>query len=198
MENYHLCISGKGDKMSKHKGKIIAGGLTLLIALGVFFVLKAPTAYAHEHRATGDYDIVFGWQEEPIYAGFFNGPELFVTNAKTKKPVTGLEETLTLTVTFGPASKQLELAPAEDDPGHYVAYMTPTRPGDYDFQLSGVISETTAVSATFVNETFSSADGEFESVDPAKDVLFPDSTTDNVSLQKEIDDLKDQITTLKA
>jgi hypothetical protein len=184
--------------MNKHKGKIVIGVITLLIAVGIFFVLKAPNAYAHEHRSIGDYDVVFGWQEEPIYAGFFNGPELFVTNTKTNKPVTGLEETLALTVTFGPASKQLALEPAEDDPGHYIAYLTPTRPGDYNFQLSGVISETTAVSETVVNETFSSADGEFESVDPAKDVLFPDDSSDNVSLQKEIDDLKDQITTLKA
>lgn len=184
--------------MNKHKGKIIAGVITFLVALGVFFVIKAPIASAHEHRQLGDYEIVFGWQVEPGYAGVYNGPEIRVTNTKTKKPVTGLEESLTLTVTFGPASKQLALEPAYNDPGHYLAYMTPTRAGDYDFQLTGTISETSAVSETVVNEAYSSADGEFESIAPAKDLLFPDSTSDNVSLQKEIDDLKDQITTLKA
>src|SRR5262245_46025332 len=117
--------------MNKHKGKIIAGVITLLIAVGVFFVLKVPKAYAHEHRTVGDYEVVLGWQHEPIYAGVFNGPELFVTNTKTEKPVTGLEETLALTVTFGPDSKTLVLEPAYNDPGHYLAFLTPTRPGDY-------------------------------------------------------------------
>jgi hypothetical protein len=184
--------------MNKHKGKIIAGVITLLIALGVFSVLNTPTASAHEHRTVGDYEITFGWQVEPGYVGVYNGPEVRVTNVKTQKPVAGLEESLALTVTFGPESKQLKLEPAYNDPGHYLAYLTPTRPGDYDFQLSGTISETTAVSETVVNESYSSAGGEFSSIEPAEDVLFPDSTTDNVSLQKQIDELKDEITTLKA
>lgn len=184
--------------MNKYKGKIIAGMITLLIALAGFFVFNAPTASAHEHRQIGDYEITFGWRVEPAYVGVYNGPEIRVTNEKTQKPVVGLEETLALTVTFGPESKQLKLEPAYNDPGHYLAYLIPTRPGDYDFQLSGTISETTAVSETVVNESYSSADGEFSSVEPAGDVLFPDSTTDNVSLQKQINDLNDQITALKA
>ncbi len=139
----------------------------------------------------------------------------------------GAEKTLKLKVTFGNQSKELKLAPAWQDPGHYVAQLTPTRPGDYSFQLTGTLSgtgeisnteavsstaamstsatisqsatlsSTATISPTLVNETFTSSSGRFSTVEPASDVLFPDTKADVVSLQGEITTLKAQLKTLQ-
>lgn len=183
--------------MNKHFGKLIIGVVTLVVAVGLY-VVYTPQASAHEGRHVGDYEINFGWQVEPAYAGVFNGPEIRITDTTTDEPVVGAEETLTLAVSFGPVSKVLTLEPAWNDPGRYVAALTPTRPGDYEFELSGTISVTTALSETAVSEIFTSADGDFSTIEPAEDVLFPDGTSDAVSLQRQIDDLVEEIEDLRA
>ena len=182
--------------MNKHVGKFVLGSIALLLAVG-FYAFSAREASAHEHRHIGDYEISFGWQVEPAFAGVFNGPEIRITDTTTDEPVVGAEETLTLTVSFGPESKVVNLQPAWNDPGHYVASLTPTRPGDYAFELSGFISVTTALSETVVSEFFTSADGDFSTIEPAADILFPDDGSDAVSLQREIDALKEEIEALK-
>jgi len=169
-------------------------GLLALVALAFWFV---PNASAHEHREVGDYEIAFGWQVEPAIAGVFNGPELFITTHEDGKPLEGAEETLKLKVTFGNQSRDLKLSPAWQEPGHYVAHLTPTRAGDYTFQVTGTISSTAVMTATLVKETFSSADGEFSSVEPASDVLFPDTKWDGAGFQAQIDALKAQVDALK-
>ncbi len=183
--------------MKKHLGKMIVGMTTLLVAIGLY-VIYAPAASAHEHREIGHYEISFGWQVEPAYAGVFNGPEIRITDTTTDEPVVGAEDTLTLTVSFGSATKVLALRPAWQDPGHYVVSLTPTRPGDYEFELTGSISVTTALSETAVSEIFTSADGDFSSIEPAADILFPDTAADTVSLQRQIDSMKKELEALKA
>jgi hypothetical protein len=183
--------------MNKHVAKTLVGAVALLAAVSIY-VFTASEASAHEHREVGDYEITFGWQVEPAFAGVFNGPEVRIVDTTTDEPVVGAEETLTLTVSFGPESKVLTLEPAWNDPGHYVAALTPTRPGDYEFELSGTISVTTALSETVVDELFTSADGDFSTIEPASDHLFPDTGSDPVSLQEQIDDLLEEIEALKA
>lgn len=182
--------------MNKHTGKLIVGAVTLLVAGGIFFV-NAREASAHEGREVGNYEIRIGWQAEPAFVGVFNGPEITIIDTTTNEPVVGAEETLELAVNFGPESRALPLEPASDEPGHYIASLIPTRPGDYEFELTGVISVTTTISETAVSEIFTSADGDFSTIEPAEDLLFPDSETDNVSLQRQIDDLKEEIEALK-
>jgi hypothetical protein len=182
--------------MNKHYGKIVIGMTTLLVAGGIY-IFNTPEASAHENRQLGDYEISFGWQVEPAYAGVFNGPEVSITDTTTDEPVVGAEETLTLTVTFGPESKVLTLEPAWNDPGHYVAFLTPTRAGDYEFELTGSISVTTALSETAVSEIFTSADGDFSTVEPASDILFPDTDVDTVDLQRRVETLEEEIEVLK-
>ena len=217
---------------------VTAVALAAVAALVVWF--GRPVS-AHEGREVGDgkYEITFGWQVEPAYAGVYNGPEVFIhTHGATEedeKPVIGAEKTLKLKVMFGNQSKELELKPAWQDPGHYVAQLTPTRPGDYSFQLTGTLngtgeisdtesvsstetmsssatisnsenlSSTATISPTVINETFTSADGQFGTVEPSSDVLFPDTKADAVSQQTQIDALKalikvlqDDIAALKA
>lgn len=179
----------------------LIGAVVLLTVAAVWWAVRTPEASAHEGREVGEYEITFGWQVEPAYVGVYNGPELFVRQKGASEddevPVEGLEKTLKLKVSLGSQSKELTLKPAWQDPGHYVAQLTPTRPGDYSFQLTGSISTTTAVTTTVVNEKFTSADGEFGTVEPAGDVLFPDSKLDLVALQAQIDALKKEIEALK-
>jgi hypothetical protein len=176
-----------------NKRTIIVAVAALLLAVALF-VPGAPQASAHEEREVGEYSIVFGWQVEPAYAGVYNGPEVSIHQHGANDeevPVEGAEETVALTVKFGYQSKELALEPAWNDPGHYVVSLTPTRPGDYTFELTGTIDDVE------VDETFSSADGEFSSIEPASDVLFPDSKLDMVALQSQVDALKKQVDALK-
>ncbi len=182
--------------MAKHVGKVVMGVVALALVMG-FYAFTVQQASAHEHRHVGDYEITFGWQVEPAYAGVYNGPEIRIVDTTTDEPVVGAEETLTLTVSFGPVSKVLALEPAWNDPGNYVASLTPTRPGDYEFELTGYITVATALSETVVSEIFTSADGDFSTIEPAGDILFPDDESDAVSLQRQIEALQKEVEALK-
>lgn len=100
-------------------------------------------------------------------------------------------ETLTLTVSFGNQSRELPLIADRETPGRFFADLIPTRPGDYTFRLTGKIGD------TIVDEAFSSADGEFSTIEPAGDLLFPDTKADAVSLQAQIETLKAQVEALQ-
>lgn len=151
----------------------------ILMLLGVML----PAA-AHEGREVGEYVLSFGWRNEPAYAGMMNGPEVIIEthgegdHGHSKRPAQNgegedhhpLEDVaieLQVEVTFGDQTMTLPLRPAYNTYGHYIADLIPTLPGDYIFRVTGTIGEVA------VDETFDSADGEFSSVEPAADILFP-------------------------
>ena len=138
----------------------------VVFALGLLLTLALP-AMAHEGREVGEAMIVFGWRVEPAYTTLFNGPELSIVNHDTEEPIEGLEETLQLEISFGDQTKVLRLRAVWGEPGNYTADLIPTQPGDYNFRLSGTIGETE------VDETFTSADGDFSTVEPVSDIMFP-------------------------
>jgi hypothetical protein len=193
----HIVSADMNRRKSMKKWSIGLVAFVVVLMLGFLLFSKSRVA-AHEHREVGAVELTFGWQVEPVFAGVFNGPELFITDAETQEPVEGAEKTLDLTVRFGSKSKRLELEPAFSDPGHYVASLTPTRPGDYVFELTGIISTTNAISPTVVEEVFTSADGEFGTVELSSDLLFPDADLDPVRLQSQIDALQEELETLSA
>lgn len=164
----------------------------LLVALAF---ASLSVVYAHEGRMIGDYEVVFGWRVEPAYVGVFNGPELTLMHHDTDEPLQGADETLMLTVQFGDQAMPLRLYPVWNMPGHYSADLIPTRPGDYTFILSGTLDGET------VDETFSSADGEFSTVEPSSDILFPaldDDSARLADLQAQIDALRAELEALRA
>ncbi|MEP7287605.1 MAG: hypothetical protein ABI947_17765 [Chloroflexota bacterium] len=164
-----------------------------LIIVAVLFAFRIAPVQAHEGRDVGPYRVELGWRVEPAFVGVANGPEVFISmKDDEKKKVEGAEKTLKLDAVFGDKTKTVALDAAEDDPGHYVASLIPTRPGDYTFHLTGKIGD------TVVDEKFTSADGKFGSVEPSSDVLFPDSKMDVASLQAQIDALKADVDALKA
>lgn len=172
----------------------------LVIPVLLLILITAVTispALAHERREIEGYQLVFGWRAEPALVGVFNGPELFVyeltEDGERGDPLSGLAETLSLEISFGPASRTLNLREAFGDPGHYVADLIPTRPGDYSFHLTGTINDLE------IDEIFTSADGEFGTVEPASDIMFPDETMLTIQdLQAQIDELRAIIEALQA
>ena len=144
--------------------KVFAIGLILVVV--VLVVLVAMVA-AHEEREVGDYALELGWRVEPAYTDLFNGPEIFIEKKASGEPVTGADDTLKLEVSFGADTKELKLREVYNDPGHYTADLIPTRPGDYTFHLTGKIGDLD------VDETFTSADGKFGTVEPISDIRFP-------------------------
>ncbi len=173
--------------------KLTILALAAFTVAAILFAVRIRPVAAHEPRPIGPYQVEFGWSAEPAYAGVYNSAELFISmKDDTTKKVEGAEQTLKLEVSFGGKSKTLPLQPADEDPGHYYAPIIPTRAGDYSFHLSGKIGDTA------VDETFNSADGKFSSVEPASDVLFPDTQADMAGLQAQIDALKTEVEQLKA
>ncbi len=141
--------------------------LIALVAVLAIVALVLPTI-AHEGREVGEFEIEFGWRVEPAYTTLFNGPEFTVKeHGGSEAPVLGLEDTLQLEVIYGDRTKLLRIRPVFDTPGHYTADLIPTQPGDYTFRIVGKIGDTD------VDESFSSADGEFDTVEPISDIQFP-------------------------
>jgi hypothetical protein len=144
--------------------------ISVLAVLTLLLSLVIPS-FAHEGREVGEGAdtalITFGWRVEPAYTDLLNGPELFIENHDTEAPVEGLEETLQLEVSYGGKSKVLKLRAVFNEPGNYTADLIPTQPGDYSFHLTGKIG------SVEIDETFSSTDGEFSSVNPISDIQFP-------------------------
>jgi hypothetical protein len=131
--------------------------------------------FAHERRELeNNITLVFGWREEPAYTGLFNGPEIFVRHTDTEESIEGAE--LQAEVTFGDQTKVLTFRQAFGEPGHYVAELMPMLPGDYSFHVTGTVGDVQ------IDEVFTSADGEFGSVEPITDIMFP--VLENMTIQE--------------
>jgi len=140
--------------------------IALVVLATAALSLAVLPAVAHEEREVGGYDMELGWRVEPAYTTLLNGPEIFMNNA-AGDAVEGLEDTLQLEVSFGGQSKILKLRAVYNDPGHYTADLIPTQPGDYSFHVTGKVEDMD------IDETFTSADGQFGSVEPVSDIQFP-------------------------
>jgi hypothetical protein len=133
-------------------------------------LLVAPTsALAHERRtiANGKYDVVVGWDIEPVYVGIKNAAGIRIMNAGTTTPVKGADKTLKLAIRQGASTRSFPLRAVFGQDGYYVADIVPTREGDYQWIFTGDIN------GDAVNETFDTADGKFDGAQSASAVQFP-------------------------
>lgn len=165
--------------------------LSLVMLLVVALSLAVAPVMAHEGREVGEYVLVFGWKVEPAYSNVPNGPELEISLHDADHDAAfpdDIEVSLQAEVTFGPESIILNLEPSWQEPGRYTADLIPTLPGDYSFRIFGTIGDTE------VDEVFNSADGEFSSIEPGNDILFPASA----SLEARIAALEARIAELEA
>ena len=194
-----MFLSNKVSRLSRLSRNRMAWIAVCALALMIGIALFGATygvALAHEHRTVGDYHVEFGWQAEPAIVGLINGPEVYIEPAddslSAEEALQGVEVALQVEVTFGPASRVLTLDPDSEEIGHYTADLIPTRPGDYSFHLTGTIGETP------VDEVFTSADGQFGSVDPASDLQFPEPQPDVTELLQRIEALEAEVQALQA
>ncbi|MEK7681939.1 MAG: hypothetical protein AAB369_03835, partial [Chloroflexota bacterium] len=103
----------------------------LLLLAAVAVALPPRDASAHERRTVGKYQFVVGFFQEPALEGQPNGVDLRVTDPSVTppRPVEGVEKTLKVTVSQGPASKEMALQTVFGQPGRYRTVFIPTRPG---------------------------------------------------------------------
>jgi hypothetical protein len=146
--------------------------IAFLISLAVvaLALILAP-AFAHGGEEVGPYVIVFGWREEPAFAGLMNGPEIFIRMHDESEFPADTAVELQAEVTFGSASTTIVFDPAFGETDHFIADLIPTMPGDYVFHVTGSIGEEA------VDLTFDSAEGEFSTIEPASDIFFPPMPT---------------------
>jgi hypothetical protein len=148
----------------------IATAITLAILVSR---LAAPTAaLEHEPRDVGAYRLTVGFLIEPVYEGLLNGVDFRVqTLASPPTPVTGLEKTVQVEITYVPTgkAKTMPITAVFNQPGYYTAPILPTSPGRYQFRFFGTIN------GTQINETFVSGPNTFDDVTPASDIQFPDA-----------------------
>jgi len=152
------------------------------IALGVGLMCALPAAVdAHETRviADGQYEIVVGFMNEPVFAGDKSGLEFWVTDVSMATPsadrgeegtpVEGLEETLQAEVIFGDQTMALPLEATWNEPGGYGSVFFPMAPGDYTFRIYGTIGDAE------VDESFTSGPETFSVVQDPAPLQFPAS-----------------------
>jgi hypothetical protein len=122
-----------------NKKKLLLAGAISLIALCSNFQL----ALAHESVTIGDYEIEYGWLDEPAIVGQLNAFVVNVsdTSSGDAQPVEDVSA-LTVTVSYGGQSKTLTLQPlGEDTPGQFVAPILPTIPGEYTLIFGGKLGD---------------------------------------------------------
>jgi hypothetical protein len=176
--------------------KVAVSALVLGAAFGVI--------QAHEGRTIDEtYDIAFGWRVEPAFQGQLNGADFYISLHDTEATIEEQQATLEalvvdlqVDVTFGDQTITQTLEPkfpmftVFDGVGYvnYVTNLVPTLPGDYVFRVYGTVD------GMDVDEIFDSADGEFSTIEPASDLLFP-AVPDSA---QQIADLEARIATLEA
>ena len=68
---------------------------------------------------------------------------LYPRTLNASKPITGLEKTLKVEVSAGPANKTLDFEPDEENPAHYTATFFPSAETTYTYILTGTVDDTT-------------------------------------------------------
>ncbi len=141
-------------------------GRAAVLAVALTALVGVSLAAAHEERTVGDHTFVVGMLDEPVFAGQKSGLELRVSH-DGEEPVEGLEETLQASVTFGDATRQLELSPIFGEPGAYRSVFFPTAAGPYSFRIFG------EVEGEPFDETFTAGPDTFGEVQDSVAGQFP-------------------------
>jgi len=157
--------------MKKLFSIFLAAGLIASVAL----LSLGHSASAHGTLQVGDYSVVIGFHNEPVYVGVPNSLDLFVTNTKTNTKVNGLESTLKAELIFGSSKETLTLTPQEDTDGAYTTYVMPTREGDYTWHIFGTIESTP------IDVSMTSSPTTFDSAAMLSTIAFPDNSASSSS-----------------
>ena len=121
----------------------------IIILMLLAALLAFPTiAFAHQTVTVGDYNMEYGWVNEPAVVGQPNAvvinitPKNFAASGGAQPPDQDVSA-MTIMAMFGGQNKMLSLQPlAENTPGQFIAPITPMRPGVYTIHLGGKIGTT--------------------------------------------------------
>jgi hypothetical protein len=131
---------------------VVALACALILLLGV-----SQVALAHETVKVGDYDVEYGWVNEPAIVGQPNAVVINIAAegaSDAEIDVSGL----TIQAAYGGQTRALTLQPlGEDTPGQFIAPMTPMKAGQYTIHLGGSIG-TTSFNNDVVPEEVMTAD----------------------------------------
>jgi hypothetical protein len=139
--------------------------LASILALAAL-VLSSGSAAAHVTKTFGDYSVKIGWDQEPSESGVYNHITMQVWRGDNESDVvSGVNDTLKLTIKSLGQSKDLDVEESDDTPGSYSAPIEPTQPGIYVVHAEGTI-----------NGTAVSADFNIEDVNNVQEIQFPTVT----------------------
>jgi hypothetical protein len=136
-----------------------------IVAVLLLIVIAYPTLIvsAHATITAGNYDIEYGWLNEPPIVGQANAVVINISTRDSSgngsTPAADVDMTnFKIEAVYGDQSKVLTLQPlGEDTPGQFIAPLTPTRPGTFTLRLSGAVGNT-PVSAEVQPEEIQTAD----------------------------------------
>jgi hypothetical protein len=168
---------------------------TAILAVAALGIVAGPfqPAAAHEKQEIGPLRLEIGWLEEPAYAGLPNAVE--VTAARGGRPIRDAD--LTVVVAFGERSsatrsQPLALEPVLQEPGEFRAFLIPTRPGTYSFELSGTAG------GVRVQESFTSGEKTFDDVRTATEAQFPAQDPTQGELAQRLERIDARLAELRA
>ena len=191
--------------------------LSITIAVALMSIIPAAAVFGHEDREEGEYIFKVGFLDEPAYEGQRNAVSLRVAKMKDEEqgeghgdaakkdmaeesdhahdgpatvPVEGLEATLQVEVTHVPsgASKVMNLRPAWNDLGHYLADLIPTSPGHYRFRFFGTI-EGNEIDSTYDSRA---GGGSFDDIQVASAIHFPETVASGRELESAVRGAQDE------
>jgi hypothetical protein len=164
-----------------------------LAALIAATALSFPgLASAHEEKRVGKVSLEIGWAQEPAFAGLPNAVQLSIRRGGA--PVE--DAVLTAVVVFGDPDSatrtdQLPLDPVADAPGEYRAFVIPTRPGTYTFEITG------KVGGKNIDETFTSGEQTFDEVLNPGEAQFPEQDPTQGELAERLERIDARIADLR-
>jgi hypothetical protein len=140
----------------------------------------------------GDHEVVVGWSNEPAYAGFGNEVQVIVSHGA--EPVEDAE--LEAVVAYGDPNSQtttdpIPLEPAFDNPGEYLGYIIPTRPGTYSFLVTGTVE------GDRFDETFTSGPDTFGDIENPTAVEFPEQDPTRGDIAEAVERLTSRVEDLR-
>jgi len=166
-------------------------GNGLALGLCVMVTLQAATR-AHEKITVGTLRLTIGWGDEPAFAGSRNAVDIIVSDG-SGSPVADPTGELSVVVAFGERRLMLPLLPVEQQPGHFRAWIVPSRAGSYAFHITGrqkgeAIDITTACSEKTFPCVIDPAERQFPERDPSTGELADRISQSQPRLQGAIDE----------
>lgn len=184
------------------------------LKLFLSFLLIIPgfsgIAYGHTVDAVGEYRVEIGWMNEPVVSGETNGIEFYVSplipcpeisepikcaeSQEFQNGVSGLKNSVKMTLIYKEQSITLPLSPDHNIPGKYYAFVNPTVSGFYQANMLGLIEDTPISLSMHPPKVAERAYIEFP--EPS-DITVQQMIDGHTALIEDVSELKDSVNNLE-